>query len=166
MKKRIKAPFYTIQKACLASCFRDTTLPNGYLYSKGLFRTKITADDLPDHYIEGTVFKVDGFISVKGIKYIEYKPNYRINHMHRDDYLYVSYDEPIEKVVGDFGRIEYNNYDAILWGGMILTFIRAIRKYKSFDIEPIAEEVKKKEKFFLEKYPEECRFIGKSYILE
>ena len=76
MKKRIKAPFYTIQKACLASCFRDTTLPNGYLYSKGLFQTKITADDLPDHYIEGTVFKVDGFISVKGIKYIEYKPNY------------------------------------------------------------------------------------------
>ena len=53
-----------------------------------------------------------------------------------------------------------------MYGGMIVTFIRAIRKHQSYNIEPIAEEVKKKERFFLEKYPEECKYMSKSCLLE
>jgi len=40
---------------------------------------------------------------------------------------------------------------------MIVDFIRAVRKFQSYDIEPIADEVKRKEAFFREKYPEECK---------
>lgn len=158
-KKKIKAPFYTIEEVSVRSCFHDTKLPNGWLYAKGKNRTKITAEDLPEHYIPMTVYKVDGYISVKGIIDIVYYPNYHINHMHRDDLLYISYTTPIKKepriynVRDDF---DYYNYDALLWGANIIDFIEVVRKYKSYNIEPIAEEVIKKEKFFIEKYPEEC----------
>lgn len=158
-KKKIIAPFYTVDEVSVRSCFHDTRLPNGWLYARGKNRTKITAEDLPEHYIPMTVYKVRGYISVKGIKDIVYYPNYHINHMHRDDLLYISYTTPIKKepriynVRDDF---DYSNYDALLWGANIIDFIEAVRKYKSYNIEPIAEEVIKKEKFFMEKHPEEC----------
>ena len=86
--------------------------------------------------------------------------------MHRDDFLYVSYDKPIRRTVDERGFTDYWDYDALMYGGMIVTFIRAIRKHQSYNIEPIAEEVKKKERFFLEKYPEECKYMSKSCLLE
>lgn len=158
-KKKIKAPFYTIEEASVRSCFQDTRLPNGWLYAKGKNRTKITAEDLPEHYIPMTVYKVQGYISVKGIKDIVYYPNYHINHMHKDDILYISYDKSIRSEKNRFYSteiLEYHDYNALLWGANIIDFIEAVRKYNSYDIEPIAAEVIKKEKFFIEKYPEEC----------
>lgn len=109
---------------------------------------------------------MNGYISVLGIKDIVYKPNYHINHMHRDDFIYISYNRPIRSETDARGYVSYHDYDALLWGGMIVEFIRAIRSQKSFDIDPIALEVKKKETFFLEKYPEESKFYGKSNLLE
>lgn len=50
-KKRITAPFYTETKVGLKALFHNTRLQNGYLYSKGEYKTKITAEDLPEHYI-------------------------------------------------------------------------------------------------------------------
>ena len=55
MAKRVKAPFYTETKVGLKALFKDTRLPNGYLYSKGEYKTKITAEDLPEHYIHGWI---------------------------------------------------------------------------------------------------------------
>lgn len=156
MAKRITAPFYTETKVGLSSFYKDTRLPNGYLYSKGEYKTKITAADIPKHYIHGWIFKVQGYISVLGIKDIAYYANYHINHLHKDDHLYISYDKPIRKEVDERGHIWYHDYDAVLWGYMIVDFIRAVRKHKSYDIEPIALQVKKKERYFREKYPEEC----------
>ena len=155
-KKRITAPFYTETKVGIKSLFHDTRLPNGYLYSKGKYKTNITAEDLPEHYIYGWIFKVMGYISVLGVKDIVFKPNYRINHLHKDDFLYISYDKPIVEMKDQHGYDFREGYDALLYGHMILEFIRAVRKYQSYDIEPIADGVKKKEAFFREKYPEEC----------
>ena len=166
MQKQIKAPFYTERKVGLHYLFHESKLPDGSLYAKGRYRTKIKPDDLPEHYLYGTIFKVKGYISVLGIKDIVYKPNYRINHVHRDDFLYVSYDLPIRTTVSKTGYVEHWDYDAVLWGGMILEFIRAIRKHESYDIEAIADEVKKKEQFFIEKYPEECVHVSPSNLLE
>lgn len=94
-KKRISAPFYTETKLGIRNMRQDTRQPDGSLYARGRYATKIKSEDLPEHYIEGMVFKVNGYISVLGIKDIVYKPNYHINHMHRDDFLYISYDRPI-----------------------------------------------------------------------
>lgn len=50
---------------------------------------------------------------------------------------------------------------------MIVRFVRAVHEYGSYDIESIAEEVKKKEKYFIiEKYPEGCENLSKSMLLE
>ena len=165
-KKRITAPFYTETKLGIRNMRKDTRQPDGSLYARGRYATKIKSEDLPEHYIEGTIFKVNGYISVLGIKDIVYKPNYHINHMHRDDFIYISYDRPIRSETDARGYVSYHDYDAILWGGMIVEFIRAIRKWNSYDIESIADEVKKKEFFFLEKYPEERKFYGASNLLE
>lgn len=85
--------------------------------------------------------------------------------MHKDDFLYISYSTPIESEVNTQGRIKYYSYDAILWGGNIVKFIRKVRKHGGYNIEPIAAKVIKKEKFFIEKYPEERQFVWSSYTL-
>lgn len=159
-KKKIKAPFYTTEQASIRSLFHDTRLPNGYLYAHGRNRTKITAEDLPEHFIPITVYKVQGYISVKGIVDIIYSPNYHINHLHKDDFLYISYTTPIKSEPRKYSvrsELDYYDYDALLWGMNILDFIEAVRKFKTYDIEPIAAEVIQKEKFFKENYPDECR---------
>lgn len=92
---------------------------------------------------------MEGYISVLGMKDIVYIPNYRTNHIHRDDRLYISYDRPICSEKDVRGYVSYHGYDALLWGGMILEFIRAIRRWNSYDIESIAEKVKQKKPFFL-----------------
>lgn len=156
-KKRITSPFYTETKIGIKNWLKNTRSSEGYLYSKGEYKTKITADDIPEHYIYGWVFKVQGYISALGIKDIVYYPNYHINHLHKDDHLYISYDKPISSKMDEHGHLWHHDYDAVLWGHMIIDFIRAVRKYQSYDIEPIADEVKRKEAFFREKYPEECK---------
>lgn len=164
-KKKISAPFYTEIRLGISSLFNDTRLPNGWLYANGRNRTKIKPEDLPDTYIPLMVFKVDGYIRIDGIKDIVYKPNYHINHMHKDDFLYISYSTPIQSDVDQHGFTRYYNYDALLWGGNISHFIRAVRERGAYDIEPIAKEVIKKEIFFFEKYPEERQYIKSSYTL-
>lgn len=166
MAKRVIAPFYTTKKTTLKGYLHGETLPNSYLYASGKYATKITAEDLPEHYIPGVIFKSDGYISVKGIKDIAFRPNYFTKHLHRDDHMFISYDKPICNTIDERGFVDHHGYDAVIYGGMIVRFIRAVRKYGSYDIEPIAEEVKKKEKYFLEKYPEECEHLSKSMLLE
>lgn len=166
MAKRITAPFYTAKKTTLKGYLHGSPLANGYLYAKGKYATKITAEDLPEHYIAGVIFKSDGYISVKGIKDIAFRPNYFTKHLHRDDHMFISYDKPIYKTVDEHGFVDYQGYDAVIYGGVIVRFIRAVRKFGNYDIEPIAEEVRKKEKYFLEKYPEECECLSKAMLLE
>ena len=103
-------------------------------------------------------------ISVLGVKDIAYYANYHINHLHKDDHLYISYKDRITQEADERGHIFYHGYDAVLWGYMIVDFIRAVRKYHSYDIEPIALQVKKKECFFREKYPEECKSPGIDWL--
>lgn len=147
MAKKMTAPFYTETKIGLKGMFCDTKLPNGYLYAKGQYKTKITAAELPEHYVHGWIFKAIGYISVLDIKDVVYKPNYHLNHLHKDDLLYVSYDKPIIETKDELGY-DIDGYDVLLNGSMVVDFIRAVRKYQSYDIEAIANEVQKKEDFF------------------
>lgn len=164
-KKKINAPFYTETRLGISSLFHDTRLPNGWLYANGRNRTKIKSEDLPESYRPLMVYKVDGYLRIDGIKDIVYKPNYHINHMHKDDFLYISYSTPIKSEIDQFGHTRYYDYDVLLWGGNVTHFIRAIRERGTYDIEPIASEVTKKEIYFLDKYPEEQRYIGSSSVL-
>lgn len=166
MTKSINAPFYTETKGVFSSLLQDTHLPNGYLYSKGLYPTKITPTDLPSKYIPLTIFKANGYLSLEGIKDVVYKPSHHLNRLHQDDFLYISYNAPIGVSVNNLGFREYHNYDVILFGGSIVKFIRAIQQAQTFNIEPVAEKVKKAERLFLKNHNPACKRIFQSSLLE
>ena len=81
---------------------------DGYLFAKGLYRTKIRPENLPEWYVQGEIYRQTGFISAKGVKYILFKPNYITLHLHKDDLLFVSYDSPIEQDAEDVHGIWYH----------------------------------------------------------
>lgn len=164
-KKKITAPFYTKRKLGLQSLFHDTCLPNGWLYANGRNKTHIREEDLPDSYMPLMLFKVDGFIRLDGIVDVVYKPNYHINHLHKDDFLYISYSTPIKSEKDANGHTQYYDYDVLLWGGSILHFALAVRKRGTYDMSTIIHAIKEKERYFIRNYPEERRLVHPPFIL-
>ena len=149
--KRITSPYYTFEKIGIDYFGRNTNLPNECLYSKGMYATKITESDLPEWYVDGIIYKRYGFLSTKGVKQMVYKPRY-MNHLYRDDCLYVSFaDEPVIEM-DKHGY--YEGYDLVVSGHMILRFIEAAKKYSNYDISELETALKEKEKWYAEKYPE------------
>ena len=149
--KRIISPYYTFEKIGIDYFGRNTKLPNECLYSKGMYATKITESDLPEWYVDGIIYKRYGFLSTKGVKQMVYKPRY-MNHLYRDDCLYVSFaDEPVIEM-DKHGY--YEGYDLVVSGHMILRFIEAAKKYSNYDISELETALKEKEKWYAEKYPE------------
>ena len=149
--KRITSPYYTFEKIGIDYFGRNTKLPNKCLYSKGMYATKITESDLPEWYVDGIIYKRYGFLSTKGVKQMVYKPRY-MNHLYRDDCLYVSFaDEPVIEM-DKHGY--YEGYDLVVSGHMILRFIEAAKKYSNYDISELETALKEKEKWYAEKYPE------------
>lgn len=74
---------------------------DNYLFSKGIYKTKIKEEDLPDYFVKIWLWPRYKYMSLKGIKDIIYKPNFFTNHYRKDDMLYISYDKKIE--LGDYG---------------------------------------------------------------
>lgn len=128
--------------------------PDGYLYAKGVYRTKIKPDDLPEWYVFGYIHGQHGYISAKNVKHLLYKPNYTTNHVHKDDLLFISYDKPIEPDKEGTHGIWYHGYEHIVHGHMIVDFLNAAKKHSGYDIKAIMREVKKKERWYQEKYGE------------
>ena len=86
-----------------------------------------------------------------------YHPNLWINHFLRDDFLYVSYNEPITiQKVPDFPWEKFNGYDYLITGGEILEFLLAAREYSGYDITEIIEQIRFKLKILCEKHPDYC----------
>ena len=50
----------------------------GFLYSGGKYPTKIKPEDLPDWFVHGHINKSVGYITARGVKYLVYVPNYRL----------------------------------------------------------------------------------------
>ena len=92
MKKRISSPIYTRGK--YGVYFRkilDTD--NECLYSKGVYPTKIKREDLPEDYVEirsRTLWYLTGYLKTSGIVDMKYEMC-KVNHLFKDDYLYISY---------------------------------------------------------------------------
>jgi len=128
--------------------------PEGYLYAKGIYRTKLKPADLPEWYVYGFIYGQNGYVSAKGVKYLLYKPNYTTNHVHKDDLLFISYDQPIEPDENSTHGIWYNGYDHIVYGYMIVDFLNAAKKYSDYAINTIMREVRKKERWYKENYGE------------
>jgi len=129
---------------------------NNYLFSKGIYRTKIKEEDLPSYYIKLWLYPRYEFISLKGIKDILYKPCFLTNHWRKDDTLFISYSKKL--VLNDNGWID--DYDISIYGSVIDTFIVAVSKYYSNQnkLNEIKKSMEKKDKWY--KYWEEHNWNG------
>ena len=153
-KKKITAKLYTVRKFTHPLLRASSSLTNGCLYSEGQYNTKITKDDLPEWFVEGIIYKTYGYISAKGVKSLRYQPFF-LNHLYRDDCLYISYDK---EITGSGFHACYDNYDHFLSGHMILSFLDAVKKYSpEIDVSRIEEELAEKKKWYYDKYPDEAK---------
>jgi len=116
---------------------------------------KLSPADLPKWFVHGTYYKCEGYLSAKGVVSMVYHPNLWINHFLRDDFLYVSYNEPITiQKVPDFPWEKFNGYGYLITGGEILEFLLAAREYSGYDITEIIEQIRFKLKILREKHPD------------
>lgn len=106
-EKRFKAHIYTKERISLSYLNRNTEEINGYLYSQGLYRTHILPEDLPEWYVDGFIYKTSGFISAKGVQHLIYKPCF-MNHLFKDDILFISYEKPIISNINSNWPEEYD----------------------------------------------------------
>ena len=150
-KVRIASTLY-MESRIRHNPLRAETDPDGHLFSDGRYKTKIYASDLPEHYVYGYLYKRHGFISAAGVKHMLYVPNYIFNHRHKDDTLYISYDEPIRLDTGDHGLKLYDGCKHAISGSLILNFVDAAEKYSGYDVSEIRGEIKRKSDWYDEKY--------------
>ena len=98
--KKINAYFYTQGK--FRKRFRETVDTNNeYLYSRGHYPTKIKEEDLLEDYIEfrsRVIWYMIGYLKTSGVVDMDYKA-LKINHLFKDDYLYISYKEKLIKII-------------------------------------------------------------------
>ena len=82
MTKRIRSYIYTQGK--FGKGFRETLdTENKFLYSHGLYPTKITAGDLPEDYFKihsRVIWYMTGYLKTSGIVDIQYRWT-KINHL-------------------------------------------------------------------------------------
>ena len=119
--------------------------PDGYLYSGGKYPTKIKAEDLPEWFVHGYIYKSYGFISARGVKHLLYVPNYRVeNHLFKYDSLFISYDKEIKPVKLDNGFEWYEGYDHVLDGPIISSFVDAVTRFSDYDTSEVQLLIKEK----------------------
>lgn len=123
--------------------------PDGFLYSGGKYPTKIKAEDLPEWFVHGYIYKSYGFISARGVKHLLYIPNYSVeNHLFKYDNLFISYDKEIKPVKLENGFEWYTGYDHVLDGSIISPFIEAVAKYSDYDTTEIQIMLNHKRDYF------------------
>lgn len=109
---------------------RDTEdRDNPYLYARGRYRTRIQESDLPDTFVKcnpRTCSYLQTWIQTKGVKHIHATASF-LNHWAKDDYLYISYGEPIQFEADRFGEYPAA-YDIAVCGGEIDRLALAIMR--------------------------------------
>ena len=160
MSKRFKAKLYMESKLSFKSHSEGFLIeyhPQKYLFSGGRYPTKILAEELPEWYIYGYIYKRHGYISAKGVKHLVYKPNYFINnHLHKYDTLFISYADVIEPYIDDMGFSWYKGYEHAIGGSLILSFVEAVEKFTDYNVREIKNELKRKRSWYYANNP--CQY--------
>lgn len=129
---------------------------DNYLFSKGIYKTKIKEEDLPNYFVKIWLCPRQEYISLKGIKYIHYRPSFFTNHWRKDDFLFISYNN--EFTLND--RCFSYDCDVSIHGSAIDYFIDELEKYgfNKNKINEIRKLMEKKDKWF--NYWEEHNWNG------
>lgn len=125
------------------------------LYSHAIYPTKIKADDLPNWYMHGRYYKEWGYVNIKNITDIRYKPNTWINHLFRDDtwFLWFNGKKCQESINGDDW---YQTSDMLIEGTWTTDLLAHLTVYnKNIDTKPLLNQVMDKITLYNEKHPDE-----------
>lgn len=138
---------------------------NEFLYSKGMYPTKIREEDLPTDYIKfqsRSIWYMTGYLKTSGVKDL-YFTYIKENHLFKDDYLYISYDKKIEEVKNRYGNEEIRNYDFLICGNDIIDVLFAIEKNSDIDTTMIRNKIKEKFEWWKENEQDDYKrcFKGK-----
>ncbi len=101
--------------------------PDGYLFSRGKYRTKVRPEDLPAWYVYGRYYKQYGYLSAKAVKYLVFVPSKNSQRNAKDDCLLISYHLPIVPSPDRPGW--YDGYDYLIYGSAIPPFLKAVEQY-------------------------------------
>lgn len=101
-----------------------------------------------------------GYLKTSGIVDMKYTWM-KENHLFKDDYIYISYKEPLQAEVNSWGFIKYTNYDVCVCGNDIVDIVLAAEKYSGFDTTEVRAEIEKKRVWLRDNEPEEyARAVG------
>lgn len=101
-----------------------------------------------------------------------YRPNMHVNHFLKDDFLYISYKERIEPVTEEEKKTRlycyeyYKGYDEVVFGSEIIDILKGARQYSGYDITPIIEQIREKEKWLRNAYPDHFSLENWKYDLD
>lgn len=155
MTKRIKSYIYTQGKFGKGpNEILDTN--NIFLYSHGQYPTKITADDLPEYFVQicsRIIWYMTGYLRTSGIVDIQYRWIGE-NHLFKDDYIYISYKEKLKKEKNKYNFEDYTNYDVCVCGNDIVDIALYAEKYSGLDISHIRKGIKEKCEWLKEYEPD------------
>lgn len=136
---------------------------NGTLFSRGHYPTKATPEDLPASFVFARIGKLFGYYDASRVTSIAYKPNMWINHLFRDDLLFISFSAPC---------IDPNNWDGVdivLSGWDIITALAALERFSSVpetDLAELRDAIANKVKTYRETHPDEHDCIKETEFWE
>ncbi len=144
--KRIKAYIYT--KGHFGKRNRETLdTDSQFLYSGGIYPTKIEEKDLPEYYCKihsRSIWYMEGFVRTIDVKYIDYS-FVDENHLFKDDYIYISYNKPIRTIKNGWSYMDYEDYDVHISGNDIIPILFFIEKYSpNVDTSHVRKKILKK----------------------
>jgi len=125
---------------------KDLKDTNTYLYSNGKNKTAVTKEELPKYYLQIIIRDIKYYISLKGIKDIEYRPSFYSKKFREDDRLFISY-----KGIFTYDSSSYpKNPDLIITGDNIDIIINKLDEfgYNSFTVDKIKSKIDKKNKWY------------------
>jgi hypothetical protein len=125
---------------------RPTDQENEFLYSRGMYLTKIKEEDLPSDYIKfksRSIWYMTGYLKTSGVKDLYYT-YIKENHLFKDDFLYISYDKKIEKIKDEYGYEEIRYFDFFICGNDIIDVLFAIEKNSNIDTTKIRNKIEEK----------------------
>ncbi len=145
MRKRIHANVYTHGK--FGKHWREIVdTDNPFLYSGGIYPTKITEADLPEDYIDihsRVLWYMKGHLKTSGIVDMGYT-YCKENHLFKDDFVYISYHDKLETETNGWRFIKYTNYDICVCGNDIVDIVLAAEKYSGFDTSEVRKKIEEK----------------------
>ena len=145
MKKRINSYIYTLGK--FGKGYREIAdTDNPYLYSWGRYPTKIKEEDLPEDFLKirsRSLWYMFGYIKTSGIVDIGYTWC-KENHLFKDDYIYISYNNKLVKHTDKYGLVDYDNYDICISGNDIVRIVLWAEKYSKVNTKKVRKEIENK----------------------